>query len=79
MTVAVPRRVRPCEARNAVLRWEYRPGSTLFVVWQQDRLTSDYERDFSIGRAFSDVFAGRANNVLAVVNAGLFLFAGSGH
>ena len=22
---------------NAVLRWEYRPGSTLFVVWQQSR------------------------------------------
>jgi hypothetical protein len=22
---------------NAVLRWEWRPGSTLFVVWQQDR------------------------------------------
>ena len=25
---------------NAVLRWEYRPGSTLFVVWQ--RRQSDY-------------------------------------
>lgn len=22
---------------NAVLRWEWRPGSTLFLVWQQDR------------------------------------------
>ena len=22
---------------NAVLRWEYRPGSTLFLVWQQER------------------------------------------
>lgn len=22
---------------NLVLRWEYRPGSTLFVVWSQDR------------------------------------------
>jgi hypothetical protein len=28
---------------NAVLRWEYRPGSTLFLVWQQNRgdFTSD--------------------------------------
>ena len=25
---------------NAVLRWEYRPGSTLFLVWQ--RRQSDY-------------------------------------
>jgi len=23
---------------NVVLRWEYRPGSTLYLVWQQDRL-----------------------------------------
>ena len=22
---------------NAVVRWEWRPGSTLFVVWQQER------------------------------------------
>jgi hypothetical protein len=22
---------------NVVLRWEWRPGSTLFLVWQQDR------------------------------------------
>ncbi|MGQ0538231.1 MAG: DUF5916 domain-containing protein [Gemmatimonadaceae bacterium] len=25
---------------NAVLRWEWRPGSTLFLVWQQDRFIS---------------------------------------
>ncbi|MGI9077077.1 MAG: DUF5916 domain-containing protein [Gemmatimonadaceae bacterium] len=30
---------------NMVLRWEYRPGSTLFFVWQQDR---------EGGRAFGD-------------------------
>jgi hypothetical protein len=22
---------------SAVLRWEYRPGSALFLVWQQER------------------------------------------
>jgi hypothetical protein len=26
---------------NAVLRWEWRPGSTLFMVWQQDRFAND--------------------------------------
>jgi hypothetical protein len=26
---------------NVVLRWEWRPGSTLFVVWQQDRAESE--------------------------------------
>ncbi|MGQ0733402.1 MAG: DUF5916 domain-containing protein [Acidobacteriota bacterium] len=26
---------------NVVLRWEWRPGSTLFLIWQQDRSGSD--------------------------------------
>jgi hypothetical protein len=26
---------------NTVLRWEYRPGSTFFLVWQQDRSRSE--------------------------------------
>jgi hypothetical protein len=26
---------------NLVLRWEWRPGSTLYLVWQQDRYQSD--------------------------------------
>jgi hypothetical protein len=25
---------------NAVIRWEWRPGSTIFLVWQQDRFSS---------------------------------------
>lgn len=34
---------------NAVLRWEYRPGSTLYLVWQQRRFGSERigEFDFS--------------------------------
>jgi hypothetical protein len=26
---------------NIVLRWEWRPGSTLYLVWQQDRSASE--------------------------------------
>jgi Domain of unknown function (DUF5916) len=26
---------------NVVLRWEYRPGSTMYVVWQQDRRVTE--------------------------------------
>ena len=26
---------------NVVLRWEYRPGSTLYLVWQQDRRVTE--------------------------------------
>lgn len=51
---------------NAVLRWEYRPGSTLFFVWQQQRSAEDALRDFTLGRATRDVLALPARNVFAV-------------
>lgn len=43
---------------NAVLRWEYRPGSALFLVWQQrrdyrDLLGSEFDWAQEIGRLFS--------------------------
>jgi hypothetical protein len=38
---------------NAVLRWEYRPGSTLFVVWSQGR--DDFESREGV-RSFDDDF-----------------------
>jgi len=33
---------------NVVLRWEWRPGSTLYLVWQQDRKITEVLRD-SVG------------------------------
>jgi hypothetical protein len=51
---------------NAVVRWEYRPGSALFFVWQQER--SDFlpfEGDFRTGRDTRDIF-GRPANVFLV-------------
>ena len=51
---------------NAVLRWEYRPGSALFLVWQQGREETapmgdfDFSRDW---RALSDI---PPENVLAL-------------
>ncbi len=35
---------------NAVLRWEYRPGSTLFFVWQQQRSGFEPDGAFRLGR-----------------------------
>ena len=35
---------------NAVLRWEYRPGSTLFVVWNQGRSESRPDGSFDVRR-----------------------------
>jgi hypothetical protein len=51
-----------------VLRWEYRPGSTLFVVWSHGR--SDWVNDgtFSIGRDFGQLFGGRGGRDLPVTN-----------
>ncbi|HEX7019747.1 MAG TPA: DUF5916 domain-containing protein [Gemmatimonadaceae bacterium] len=49
-----------------VLRWEYKPGSTMFVVWQQGReRTADYGT-FHFGRDFGRVFATPASNVFLV-------------
>jgi hypothetical protein len=35
---------------NAVLRWEYRPGSTVFLVWQRRQAGSVALGDFDFGR-----------------------------
>jgi hypothetical protein len=51
---------------NAVFRWEYRPGSTLYVVWQQDRLNEDVMSDFSVRRGLGSLFGTGANNSLVV-------------
>jgi hypothetical protein len=51
---------------NAVLRWEWRPGSTLFVVWQQDR-EGEGPAGAPAGPAdLSRVFATRGSNTLAL-------------
>ncbi len=51
---------------NAVLRWEYLPGSTLFLVWTQTR--SDFENvgDFRFGRSLSRLLDAKADNIFAV-------------
>jgi hypothetical protein len=51
---------------NAVLRWEWRPGSTLFVVWQQARQQSAGIGDFRFGRDFDALVHAPADNILAV-------------
>ncbi len=51
---------------NAVMRWEYRPGSALFFVWQQERSAfTPLERDFRFGRDTRDIF-GRPSNTFLV-------------
>ena len=48
---------------NAVLRWEYRPGSALFLVWQQQRNGFSSDRGFNLNRQVSDLFRDQSTNV----------------
>ena len=49
-----------------VVRWEFRPGSTLFVVWQQGRDETRHAADFNAGRELGRIFDVPARNVLLV-------------
>jgi hypothetical protein len=49
---------------NAVFRWEYVPGSTLFVVWTQDRASETATGDFDLGRDRRALFTSPARHVL---------------
>ncbi|MBX7119261.1 MAG: carbohydrate binding family 9 domain-containing protein [Gemmatimonadaceae bacterium] len=51
---------------NAVLRWEYRPGSVLFVVWQQGRADARNPGTFDAGRDLRDLFYTHPDNTLLV-------------
>jgi len=49
-----------------VLRWEYRPGSQLFLVWQQNKQDFQDLPDFRFGRDFGDTFGAPATNAFLV-------------
>ena len=47
---------------NAVLRWEYRPGSTIFFVWQRQQAERALLGDFDFGRDASALFGAPADD-----------------
>lgn len=51
---------------NAVVRWEWRPGSTLFVVWQQNRAASGADGSAVGLEQLGDALRAEGENVLAV-------------
>jgi hypothetical protein len=52
---------------SVVARWEYRPGSTLFVVWTQGRDQSDRDvGSFDTTRDYGNLFAARPENVFLI-------------
>ena len=62
---------------NAVLRWEWSPGSTLYLVWQQSRSAriegSDFDTqgaggvgDFDLSHDSAELFRIRPDNIFQV-------------
>ncbi|HUF90582.1 MAG TPA: DUF5916 domain-containing protein [Gemmatimonadota bacterium] len=51
---------------NLVMRWEWRPGSTFFLVWQQNRSAADDEGRFVRAGDLYDTLGADGENVLAV-------------
>lgn len=51
---------------NLVLRWEYIPGSTLYVVWSQGRTSYLLDGAFDLGRDLSGLFDVHPENVFLV-------------
>jgi len=49
---------------TAVLRWEYRPGSTLYLVWTQQREATDDIASFDVRRDGQALLGDRPTNVL---------------
>jgi hypothetical protein len=48
---------------NAVLRWEYLPGSTLYLVWTHERVNSDDPGTFRINRDFRSLMDSEPDNI----------------
>ena len=51
---------------NAVLRWEWRPGSTLFLVWQQVRESEEWRDDLALRHSARALLNAPAANVFQV-------------
>jgi hypothetical protein len=51
---------------TAVLRWEYRPGSTVFAIWSHGRTSDDADGRFDLGRDLRALGDTEAENVVMV-------------
>lgn len=60
---------------NSVFRWEYRPGSTLFVVWQQGRTQDRTDvGSFSLDRDYRNLFRAHPENTFLIKSTYWFSF-----
>ncbi len=50
---------------NAVLRWEFRPGSTLYFVWTRNGSNEDHPGEFNFGRDMRKMLSAQSDNIFA--------------
>jgi len=51
---------------NLVGRWEFRPGSTLYLVWTNTRFEESQQLDESIWKSFGNISKVQSQNVFMV-------------
>jgi hypothetical protein len=51
---------------NVVLRWEFRPGSTMYLVWNQSRAREDADGDLDVGHDLARAIGAPGTHVLAL-------------
>jgi len=51
---------------NLVIRWEYSPGSTIFLVWSQGRTSSATNGSFEYGQDMKELFGIQPHNVFLI-------------
>src|SRR5215212_4337377 len=51
---------------NGVVRWEWKPGSTLYFVWTENRRNTDHPGDYSFRRDFGDLLTAPPDDVVMV-------------
>ncbi len=51
---------------NAVLRWEFKPGSAAYFVWTQSRDDAEANGEFRFGNSFRSLLDAKADNIFLV-------------
>jgi hypothetical protein len=51
---------------NGILRWEWRPGSTIYVAWTENRRDAARPGDYSFSRDMADLFTAPPDDVVMV-------------
>jgi len=49
---------------NAIFRWEWKPGSAMYLVWTEQRQDQTHPGEFAFRRDFGETFGAPANDVL---------------